>query len=30
VSAQPADADCYALELLLDDGDRALLHRVRD
>ena len=25
----PADADFYALELLLDDGDRALLHRVR-
>ena len=30
MSAQPADADFYALELLLDDGDRALLHRVRD
>jgi len=25
----PADADFYALELLLDDPDRALLHRVR-
>jgi glutaryl-CoA dehydrogenase len=25
----PADADFYALELLLDDEDRALLHRVR-
>jgi glutaryl-CoA dehydrogenase len=25
----PADADFYALELLLDDQDRALLHRVR-
>jgi glutaryl-CoA dehydrogenase len=25
-----ADADFYALELLLDDQDRALLHRVRD
>jgi glutaryl-CoA dehydrogenase len=26
----PADADFYALELLLDDQDRALLQRVRD
>jgi glutaryl-CoA dehydrogenase len=26
----PADADFYSLELLLDDQDRALLHRVRD
>jgi glutaryl-CoA dehydrogenase len=25
----PADADFYALELLLDDEDQALLHRVR-
>jgi glutaryl-CoA dehydrogenase len=25
----PADADFYALELLLDDEDRALVHRVR-
>ncbi len=25
----PADADFYALELLLDDDDQALLHRVR-
>jgi glutaryl-CoA dehydrogenase len=25
----PADADFYALELLVDDEDRALLHRVR-
>ena len=25
----PADADFYALELLLDDQDRTLLHRVR-
>ena len=25
----PADADFYALELLLDDQDRALLQRVR-
>jgi glutaryl-CoA dehydrogenase len=25
----PADADFYALELLLDDQDQALLHRVR-
>src|SRR5918995_6500642 len=25
----PADADFYALELLLDEEDRALLHRVR-
>ena len=26
----PADADFYALELLLDEADRALLHRVRE